>query len=150
MNAYTTIQKVLGDLESLYQVSGSIEDDCRVVLDKQIVTKVRKSYVALAWLSDYLWFYQKAILDYSEYPGMRKAVEVLRMFEFRDGVTERAVREVNAVILMLNTMENRMDCENRMDYRFIRVFVMAVYTGDWVAASITAVFILRQLSLSLR
>ena len=115
MNAYTTIQKVLGDLESLYQVSGSIEDDCRVVLDKQIVTKVRKSYVALAWLSDYLWFYQKAILDYSEYPGMRKAVEVLRMFEFRDGVTERAVREVNAVILMLNTMENRMDCENRMD-----------------------------------
>lgn len=160
------LSQILNDLETVYGLKRMNEegssklcdldiDECLMQLKVILASstkeqseerdrKALKSIVHLSYVSSRMRFYRKVRLDYSKYPNMGEISSVLVLFTQRIEDME-SFRKINSIVVILNQIDQKTaKMRNAMGYRFLRIFVVILLSGNLSHASIVADFILNQ------
>lgn len=134
----------IGELMSI------ITDDIKSLSKQEIQNrniKAGKAIALLPFISMRLRFYNKKRLDFSHYPAMDTVAKILLTFTRADAIQKdaNAIRDVNKIVQLLSEIDARfINFRGGLGYRYLRIFVILVYYGNYVNAACVADFILNQ------
>lgn len=126
----------------------AITEDIKSLDNREIQSRNATAGMATAllpYISRRCTFYKKKRLDFSHYPALDKIAPVLLTFTKADEIKADYLSEVNKIVQLLSEIDMRfINFRGGLGYRYLRIFVILVYYGNFSNAACVADFIINQ------
>lgn len=109
-------------------------------------SEVGKYVVLLSYIGARLEFFGKAKFDFHVYPRVDAIAQVLLLFMKRSTIDERALSELNKIIMILGEVDKSYaNFKTSLAYIYLRLFVMLALYGNYCNASMIAELLINQM-----